>query len=433
MILDPIKTKLQLEVRDLWIKSGAKGSVQWGTGTGKSYLGVLCIQEMLRRNPQRTTLIVVPTEQLKSQWEGHVKEHALSNCEVAIINTVIKNTYHVDLLLIDEIHRAAANTFKQVFDCVTYNFILGLTATLERKDGKHIILQEKCPIIHNISLEGAKLKGFVSDYRVYNLGIELKPHRKVIYDKMEDSYNKNFAIFGKDFELMKDCAFGKAIYNINAYSDTYITKNIKTKSNVRYDKNGKPFILVKWYKVYAESIGINEDMVKNAAHIVWSLISKRKGFLYFAEEKIPVGIEIIRKFNVPSITFSERVDFIDTLTKNLNKDSIVSLSYHSGMGKKQRLEALRLFSNGTIKFLNSGKAIEEGLNVPDIELAITFSGTSIQRQFIQRTGRALRVQEGKTARIINLYMKDTQDQAWCRQRTKGFDNLQWIDNLNEII
>ncbi len=431
MILDPIKTKLQLEGREIWIKNNAKGTFEWATGTGKSYLGILCIQEMLRRNPKRTTLIVVPTEQLKLQWEAHVEEHGLSNCNVVIINTVIKNRYKVDLLVIDELHRAAADTFKRVFYCVSYNFILGLTATLERNDGKHTILQEKCPIIHSISLDKAKIQGFVSDFKVYNLGIDLYPKNRLIYNSLEDRLNKNFAIFGKDFELMKDCAFGKAIYDLNKYPDSFVTKT-KTEtgwSYVRRDKNNKPYVLVKWYKVFAENIGLEEDLVKNAAHVVWTSISKRKEILYFAEEKLQVGKDILLKFNVPSITFSERIDYIDAITNLLGNKAA---SYHSKMTKKQKKETLEKFKTGEILFLNTGKAVEEGMDLPDIELALTFSGTSIQRQFIQRTGRALRVQEDKIARIINLYIKETQDQAWCRTRTKGFNNLKWIDNLNEI-
>jgi len=432
MILDPIKTKLQLEVRDLWITSGAKSSVEWATGSGKSYLGILCIQEMLRRNPQRTTLIVVPTEQLKSQWEGHVKEHALSNCEVIIINTVIKNKYRVSLLLLDEYHRYFADTFKRIFDCVKYDFILGLTATLERNDGKHLILQEKCPIIHRITLNEAKVKGFVSDFKVYNLGIDFTEENRIQYNFIEDSFNKNFAIFGKDFELMRNCAFGKVVYdNIYDYSEEFITRtriNGKYES-IRRDKNGKPYILVKWYKVFAKRTGVDEELVKNAAHVVWQKIAQRKEMLYFAQEKLTVGKAILLAYNVPSITFSERVDYIDTLTNLVGSNA---RSYHSKIPLKQRRQILQDFRDSKFLFLNTGKAVEEGMDLPDLELALTFSGTSIQRQFIQRTGRALRKQEDKVAKIINLYMKDTQDQAWCRQRTKGM-NVQWINNLNEII
>ena len=62
-----------------------------------------------------------------------------------------------------------ADTFKQVFSKVKYKWILGLTATLERLDGKHIICEQYCPVVDTVTIEVAKANGWVSDFTEYQV------------------------------------------------------------------------------------------------------------------------------------------------------------------------------------------------------------------------------------------------------------------------
>ena len=48
-------------------------------------------------------------------------------------------------------------------------------------------------------------------------------------------------------------------------------------------------------------------------------------------------------------------------------------------------------------------------------------------------GRGLRFIEGKVAKIVNLYIKNTQDEAWLKKRQKGDINVRWIENLTDIL
>jgi superfamily II DNA or RNA helicase len=82
--------------------------------------------------------------------------------------------------------------------------------------------------------------------------------------------------------------------------------------------------------------------------------------------------------------------------------------------------------------LCTARALDEGFDVRDIEVAVVCSATSKQRATIQRNGRALRFVEGKTAKIINLYIKGTQDETWLKRRQKGETNIRWIENIDEI-
>jgi superfamily II DNA or RNA helicase len=81
--------------------------------------------------------------------------------------------------------------------------------------------------------------------------------------------------------------------------------------------------------------------------------------------------------------------------------------------------------------LCSAKALTEGFNVERVSLGICGSGNSKKLDQIQQLGRALRVQEGKVAIFVNLYVAKTQDQVWVTSRTEGQDPI-WIENIEDI-
>lgn len=62
-------------------------------------------------------VVVVPTTALREQWYGIIDCNGLSlNCEVFVINSAIKANYKCDILILDEIHRCAADTLRLVFE-----------------------------------------------------------------------------------------------------------------------------------------------------------------------------------------------------------------------------------------------------------------------------------------------------------------------------
>ncbi len=63
----------------------ARATITACTGFGKSIIAVIAIKKMLKKNPYRKTLIVVPTTPLKKQWETHISNFKLFNVEVSTI------------------------------------------------------------------------------------------------------------------------------------------------------------------------------------------------------------------------------------------------------------------------------------------------------------------------------------------------------------
>ena len=86
-----------------WVQAGGRATICGSTGYGKTRCAILIIQSLYKRNPKLNVLISVPTEVLKEQWQRELaKYHLFSVCKVEIINTIVKNIYDVDLLVIDE-------------------------------------------------------------------------------------------------------------------------------------------------------------------------------------------------------------------------------------------------------------------------------------------------------------------------------------------
>ena len=131
-----------------------------------------------------------------------------------------------------------------------------------------------------------------------------------------------------------------------------------------------------------------------------------------------------------TITFSESVDFANAITEQLPLESV---AYSSKMPAKKRQQALEQFNTGKARIINTARALDEGFDVPGVELAIISSGSSSPRQDVQRTGRAIRFVEGKVGYIVNLYMPDTQDEKWMRKRQKNSTNIQHVQSLDQAI
>lgn len=142
----------------------------------------------------------MPTDVLKSQWIRQLDERGLGlNSKVAIINTASKHLDQCDLLILDEIHKFAADEFSHVFKTVKYKLILGLTATIERLDGKHELLKKYCPVVDTVPIEVAKANGWVADYTEYQVIITAEDIDN--YRQYNKEFVQHFEYFNFDFGL----------------------------------------------------------------------------------------------------------------------------------------------------------------------------------------------------------------------------------------
>jgi superfamily II DNA or RNA helicase len=68
---------------------------------------------------------------------------------------------------------------------------------------------------------------------------------------------------------------------------------------------------------------------------------------------------------------------------------------------------LRGLSDGTFGAVVTSRVLNEGVDVPDANVAVVLSGSGSVREHVQRLGRVLRKREGKRAILYELVTKDT--------------------------
>lgn len=196
-----------------WLQNKGKATIVAATGVGKTIIAMKCMKKVLSKYPTMRILVVVPTELLKHQWDSELDAWGLGfNAEVQVMMGASKRNYQCDMLVIDEAHRINSEVIANIFKVVQYKLILGLTATFERLDGRHVILAKYAPVCDTISMEEALLNGWVSKYRDFVVLIEVDDINTY------NSYNKEFINHFEFFQF----DYNKAKRKIGPYNSNII-------------------------------------------------------------------------------------------------------------------------------------------------------------------------------------------------------------------
>lgn len=460
MEINQKKLERQLGIVDKWVKNGAKGTFEACTGFGKTYTAILGIKRFRKKYPIEPINVVVPSIDLKSQWEDVLKYNSIENVRVWVVNTYIKYTHSVALLVLDEVHGYLSDEFYKVFENTTYTLILCLTATLERQDGRHTMLEEIAPIFDTVTLEEARQEGYISDFTVYNLGLRFNEEDANNYNRYHSTANNNFAYFQRDFDFAMLMSKSDKAYISRTNPETGLTER-KSIASIREE----------WARMqgwngeqYNESLG---DSSTNYYHPVtvklkalqWlKSMQKRKQMIYTASVKIDTIKSIIERFPEKKvIIFSENSEFADKVAEALGeqcksyhtklkteireeriekvlKSGKIKVEYKTKKYGKDRLrkEIIQDFKEGRFKILSVVRAVDEGFDDEDVDMVCMASYNSSKRQNTQRTGRGVRAKEGKHSLVINLYMIDSQEEKWLKSKQGMNTKVSWIKKVQDI-
>lgn len=392
------RTERQLLGIKKWIDSKCVGSCLYPTGFGKTRTALTAVKRFLSRNPTKQVLVVVPTDYLKEQWfEQVISNDLLKNVTVKVINTVIKSDWNIDLLILDELHVYAAESFYEVFDKVKYKLILGLTGTLDRLDGKETLLKEKCPIIDEISMQDAIDNGWLSDYQEYKVLLDVDLES---YKDANQRFLKYFSVFNFDFNLAMACMSGVKSKN----------RVIKKPHVVRYEYAKKLCTLSPHDANYYSTVSnINKELT--ASVYGWGkALRERKDFVMNHPKKVEIAKLILNnRLDKKCVTFSATI-------KQAEKIGI-GYTLHSGQTKKKRGITKDEFDKIDVGVLNTSKSIDCGADIPGLNLGIILCNTSSSIQKRQRLGRIIRFSPNKKAELFTLVIKGTMEEAWFNKST----------------
>lgn len=385
-----------------WLNNKGRGCVEGCTGYGKTRIGLNAIETVRKRYPELSVIVVVPTDVLRNQWLEQLDERGLGwNCKVEIINTASKTIDQCDLLILDEVHKFAADQFSHVFKTVKYKHVLGLTATIERLDGKHELIKKYCPVVDTVTIEVAKANGWVSEFTEYQVIVSAEDID--IYRDYNKEFVQHFEFFNFDFNLAMSMVGQSGLTNRLRYRDELCPNGSKEeKSKVLKE-------------IMYHSMGFTHAL------------QNRKKFIHNHPQKIEVAREIIKhRADKKIITFSANTKMAEAIG--------VGYVYTGKEGKKKNRITIDEFKQLDKGVINSCKLAIEGFDCPGLSVGIVMGVDSSATKAIQSTGRVVRKEGSKYAEMFTLVMENTVEQEWFKKsHPKGDYVTIDVENLLKML
>ena len=382
----------QGEALDAWAHHGRQGVVEAVTGTGKSRVGVEAVREAL--DDDFDVVVVAPTTALVEQWVRTLLNAGITRVLTTLEGTrptwlrhrvivgTVQSLYQSPpqradgkvLIVADECHRYGAAEWSRVLDA-GYRRRLGLTATFERNDEGLALLQRYLGggPVYRIGFPEAIRTNVVARYDVKMLGVDLTAVERLDYDDAEervrDARVKLLAAdfpaepFGAFMTEVQRAAEGDADPTIEDVARQYL-KAFSDRVDVMAGASGKSEAM----EVLAPAVGASRG----------------------------------------ALVFTRRKDAAEDLASILRDGGVEAHPIHSGHTATQRRERLAGLKTGRIQALVAPTVLDEGVDVPDVDLGIVMSGSKSRRQMIQRMGRVLRRKaDGRKATFIVVYARGT--------------------------
>jgi len=369
----------QQEALAAWLAAGRQGVVVLPTAAGKTYLAQMAMQ-----STPRSTLIIVPTLDLMHQWYAHLLA-AFPAAEIGLLGggskdrtSILVATYdsaaiHAEtlgnrygLLICDECHHLPSDFNRVIAEYAIAPYRLGLTATPDRSDGRHVDL--------TTLLGGVVYSRTAEDLAGHALAHHEIVHLKVALSQQErDRYN--------DLMQIRNQFLEKAHIWLSSMAgwQRFVQASAQTQAGRR--------AMLAHREARAIALGTEGKL-----RVLADLLAQHVGAqtLIFTNDNATV-YRISQEFLIPALTHQTPV--------------------------KERHDTLQKFREGTYKALVASHVLNEGVDVPEASVAILLSGTGSAREYIQRLGRVLRKGQGqKQAILYEVVAEETTEEGVSRRR-----------------
>ena len=367
----------QTEAVEAWKSCRKRGIIVLPTGTGKTF-----VAEMAIESAGRSTLIVVPTIDLMTQWATRLErtfgrriamfgggahefgEITVSTYDSALL-TIDAHGNEFGLLIVDECHHLPGETYRHIAKAAIAPFRLGLSATPERDDMPECalteLLGEICYRKDIDEMEGEVLSAYHTERICVDLSDEEFAEYHVNREKYLDFLRRNgIAMSSKDGWMKFLIAVSRRPDGRDALRAFFAQKRIALSGRAKLD-------------------------------MVWTLLKRHANgriIIFTADNK--TAYEIGERFRLPVLT------------------------HHTKAG--ERKEFLDAFRRGEYPCIVTSKVLNEGVDVPDANVGIVVSGTGSIREHVQRLGRILRPVAGKRAVLYELVSFGTSEYSISDRR-----------------
>ncbi len=372
----------QAEALEAWKAAAYKGVVVLPTGAGKTLVAFTALAAL-----NTTTLICVPTLDLLAQWRASLLSNTnLTEEEVGVwgggdkeLRPVTVVTYdsaaiHMrslqgfGLLVFDEVHHLPADTYRTVAEGSIATARLGLSATPERSDLRHADLDRLVgPVVYERLPAHLREGRHIADYRTERIPVALSDEERARYEQAAGIY-RNF--------LRR--------HHISMRSGSDYERHLILRSG-------------------------NDPAAREAllAHQ-----AARKIALSASGKLNIVGELLERHSDDRVLVFSEYNALVDTVS---DRYCVPSVTHKTPPAERKAI--LDGFRSGRFTKLATGRVLNEGVDIPDANVAIILSGSATKREFIQRLGRILRPKQSQAVLYEVVTEETTEENIASRRKS----------------
>jgi superfamily II DNA or RNA helicase len=379
--------RYQQEAIDAWKDAGKIGILEMATGTGKTITAINAVSGDFA--PGRPLLIIVPQAELAKQWEDvcrntfgedihilgchsgnpewrsrfalHLSRSKNNRCVIVTIDKTfrsndfqkgIRNRLGNLILICDEVHGMGSAKNRDTFpDLKMIPIRLGLSATPKRHWDEE----------GNLDLSDA----FGGD-PVYTYGLKNAIYPDEGYDTCLCEYDYYFHMCSLNDEER----------------EMYETLTLKIAKTV--------------VKIKEEDRKDNKELSR--------LLNRRAAIIKGCENRLDKLAEILASGRINSkkcIIYCNNIVEVDSISKKLQKMGQVPLAYHSKVQNREIV--LEKFLNEDIRFLVSVGCLDQGVDIPSCDGAIIMTSSQNPRQYVQRRGRVLRLNENDPKKRAEIH------------------------------
>lgn len=380
----------QVRAVQMWAQAGRCGVVEAVTGTGKTHVGLEVIARAVTTGERSTVL--VPTVDLQRQWLDRLATHVPS-AEVAclgglglgdvnrasVVVALVQSASRTDLtatsgmttLVADEVHRYGADSWSSALR-PAYTNRLGLTATLERADDgvDRQIRPYFGPTVLRYLFEEAIADDVVAPFRLVLAPVAMRPAEQDEYNALTTTLTGALFSLRATGELRDNRPIPQQLAELAARSDRVggLARSAAMSMGLRR-------------KLLAELDGKLDAISK-----LTTVIDSSQGTVIFTQTK----------------PMAERA------AHQLRRGHVAAAAMFGGVPDAERQQNLRDLGTGTLRALAAPKLLDEGIDVPSVDLGIVLAASRSRRQMVQRLGRVIRRKEdGRAVTFVIVYAPGT--------------------------
>ncbi|MUV89146.1 DEAD/DEAH box helicase [Halapricum sp. CBA1109] len=368
----------QRDALDAWREAGDRGVLELPTGSGKTVVAIAAMAAL-----ETPTLVVVPTIDLLKQWRRELArefdvpigqlgggDQRLESVTVATYDSAYLRADDIGdrfgFVVFDEVHHLGGEGYRDIARLLAAPARMGLTATFERPDGAHEVVAELVgPRVYDIDAE--TLAGdHLAAFDIKRIEVELTDEERAAYERHQGTFTDYLA--RSNLSLQSGADYRKLV--MRSGSDPAAREALLAKQRAR--------------EVTIQADGKVEELA--------AILDRH------AEDRI--------------IVFTASTDLVYRLSERFLLPAITHET-----GADEREEILERFREGTYSRVVTANVLDEGVDVPDANVAVVLSGSGSEREFTQRLGRILRpAEDGGRALLYELVSAETAEERVADRR-----------------